>query len=672
MGRKKNDRPVSVRSRSKSISFLTLPCLRCRARRILGEACTECGARAPAGEVNAKVVERRTAVARVEDGLGVTEYEDDLSHSPPASLPDTETVVTLMQNFTQALSDLISDPMSQTAATRMIHAQNKILSVQRICNDQLPLRPSVALHGVTSRCLGLLAKLWPTYAQALAAPSLHQSQEFGRMGQRIIDQVVAQLNDYEELLKASKAYEDLSVSDFLDRALAALEASHPGLSLIDLGTIGHQAAVELTGVPTDPGSGVHFLLLDTVASIHLDAERFRKVIAATAQFCFEAPNLGAVAGQEGALESLSTISRRLHEALSSFEAMLLRESDSETLLRRTIKLFGEVYEDVGGPLFAWYNLLGNLKQQPYLKLIQQNDVTKLAQNLVVNPDTQSFLEDAHPHLRHAAQHGSSYSLDGDSVSFLLRSYQEQWTRGQVVDAVFKLLESLAAMSWSLTSALEQHGHVIPMSEQDRAYLRLTPFRLATLWLQDRTALTSAEETSNSWIFSLESNVKDVFSFALVLAGGAPETISKVGVRSESAGTEVLVPHSAFDLFTRWPSEGVPPHEHVAALLDLRNQCLQDTKPMLTDTDLRYGVGCLGLLLIAGDQSVMPSLRRVWQIAKDRGYVTEEALARECIRLWRNPDAIRRRKLVAALNEWVDQHSAPEMPTAADVTVFARP
>lgn len=60
----------------------------------------------------------------------------------------------------------------------------------------------------------------------------------------------------------------------------------------------------------------------------------------------------------------------------------MRESDSETLLRRTIKFFGEVYEDVGGPLCAWYNLLGNLKQQPYLKLIQQNDVTKLAQNLV--------------------------------------------------------------------------------------------------------------------------------------------------------------------------------------------------------------------------------------------------------------------------------------------------
>lgn len=258
------------------------------------------------------------------------------------------------------------------------------------------------------------------------------------------------------------------------------------------------------------------------------------------------------------------------------------------------------------------------------------------------------------------------------MSFLLRSYQEQWTRGQVVDAVFKLLESLAAMSWSLTSALEQHGHVIPMSEQDRAYLRLTPFRLATLWLREKTALTGAEETSNTWNFSLESNAEDVFSFALVLAGGAPQTISKVGVHSESAGTEVLVPYSAFDLFTRWPSEGAPPHEHVAALLDLRDQCLQDTKPMLTNMELRYGVGCLGLLLIGGDQSVMPSLRRVRQIAKDRGYVTEEALARECIGLWRNPDAIRRRMLVATLNEWVDQHPAPEMPTAASVTVFARP
>ncbi|NYD78395.1 hypothetical protein [Arthrobacter cupressi] len=493
------------------------------------------------------------------------------------------------------------------------------------------------------------------------------------MGQQLIDEVVAELNAYETLIEATKAYEDFSIGDILERALAAAAVSYPGLSLLDLGRAGREEATQLTELDTDEAHGAQYLLLSTVAAVHLDPIRFSAVLAESARFCFAAPNLGRIAEEEGALDELSKITRVLHEALTSFEAILERESDIDTLLRRIIKFYGEIYEDVGGRLFAWYNLLANIKQQPYLKLIQQNDATKLARNLVDCPITRSFLEDAGSHLRNAAQHGSSFALSGEVVIFRLRSHQEQWTRAQVVDAVFSLLESLSAMSWSLSNALAQRGYSIPLSAEDAAYLRMTPFRLATLWMKDHgTALLSACEAEDSWRFIIETDSDDVLALALTIAGGAPENIAKIGIRSDSLDTDLIVPVAAFDLFSRWPKDSAAPHEHLLAVLELRNHCLRGKDALLTRENIRHGVGCLGLFLIGGDRTMIPFLRRLQRMAKEHGWTHEDAVAAECISLWRNPDAQKHRSMVAALTTWLNLNSPPKMPQAHSVIVFRRP
>jgi hypothetical protein len=670
MGETKSDRLLAARNRGKALSFLTLPCLRCSARRVLGQPCDECGCQAPAGEVNARVVERRTGVARVEEELRAAIAADVPPHS--TDLPNFESILELLQSFTTALGELIKTPMSEEAAARMAEVQRNIITVQRDCEAHPLLRPAVTLQRAMSRSLSSVSKLWPAYGRALTAPNLHQAQEFGKTGQQLIDAAIAELNAHENLVLATQAYEDLSVADFLDRAMAAISVSHPGLSLLDMGRIGRLEATELTHVATDDAHGAQYMLLSTIASIHLDPERFSAVIAKSAQFCLAAPNLGNIAQEDGALDGLSTITRMLHESLASFEAILVRESDDKALLRRIIKFYGEVYEDVGAPLFAWYNLLTNTKQQPYTKLIQL-DASKLAQSLVDGVDTASFLQDAGRHLRNAAQHGSSFSISGEMVTFRLRSYQEQCTRGQVLDTVFSLLESLSALSWSLSNALTQRGYPIPISEEDAAYMRLTPFRLVTLWLKDRgTPAVIAGEAQASWRFTIETQPDDLFSLALTLAGGTPEHISKVGVRSSTSEADLIVPYPAYALFTQWPADKAAPHEHLVAVIELRSICMKGNHSLLTDGDLRHATGCLGLLLFSGDQSVIPSLRRVLRMARDRRWAVVENFASECISLWRNPDAQRVRRLTAELTKWVNLHPSPEMPESRSVIVSNRP
>lgn len=87
--------------------------------------------------------------------------------------------------------------------------------------------------------------------------------------------------------------------------------------------------------------------------------------------------------------------------------------------------------------------------------------------------------------------------------------------------------------------------------------------------------------------------------------------------------------------------------------------------------LRYGVACLGLHVISGDQTVIPCLRRLQRMAKERGRTTEATIAAECIGLWRKPDAQKHRRMVATLNSWVNLNSQPEMPQANSVIVSLR-
>lgn len=651
----------------KKIGFQILPCVRCRATRILGQSCPECGLKPQTGEVNALVVQRRTAVRRIEEELCIKDTDERGGNQ---ILPSKEEIATYLSDFIAALSGLIANPSSADSIAQIVHVERSLAGLRDRCSRHAPLRPSIAKFRAVARSLAILAELWPTYAEALRAPTMEAAKHLSENGQKVLDAAVDEINEYERLVESTQAYEDLSIPDFLDRALAALSISHPHLSLLDLGRLGAEEATSIANVPTDGGHGAQYFVLNAVASAHLDVERFRTVLRSASQVCAESHQLTAVASEAGALESLAGSTRMLYEALASFEAVLLRESDEQALMRRTIKFYGEVYEDVAGPLFAWYSLLAGIKKQPYAKLLQA-DVATLARGLAEHAPTTSFLEDAGANLRNAAQHGNSFSLEGERVIFTLRSYRETLSRAQVVDQVFSLLESAAAMSWSLSNALAQAGHAVPMKESDAAYMNLSPLRLVTLWLTDRgTHLLKAENAEASWDFTVQTDPKETFELALAIGVGAPEVVAEVSVHAPNNDAPLRVPLSAYAQFLTVTGPESLPADHLLGLLEFRNACTVSGRSLLKVSDMKFAAATLGIsFLVNGELAQLPYLRRSLKLASSLEDPKVAAVIRRVFDQNRAPDAIKLHYLKGKLKGWIDKYHAPAMPQSAAVTVY---
>lgn len=655
---------IKRKASRKAIGFQTIDCLRCGGSRVLGRPCPECGAKAPSGEVNALVVKRRTAVRRIEGklaALGSVELDQE-------DLPSDEEVARYVHDFIDALSIFLQDVDSSLAADRLIAAEMFLRSLAVRCEQIPELRPTMARHRALRRSVALLTQLWPKYAEALGAPDLDDARKFANEGQDLIDAAVAELDNLKRIFATAGAYEDLSIPDFLDRTLHALSVSHPGLSLLDLVELGTSEATEATGVPVGSAHGPQFLVLNAVASTHFDEDRFKSIVSGSARLCTNSPHLRSVASEPLALESLATSARLLWESLASFEATLLREDDEQALIRRIIKFYGEFYEDVAGPIFAWYNLISGIKSQPFAKLAA-TDVTELAKNLARHPTTEAYLEDSGAGLRNAAQHGNSYSVANGSLVFKLRTFSDVLSYAELVDKVFSLLESVSAMSWALSNAITESGFDLPLKEADVSYMNLSNFRLAVLWLNGthRTVLHAAQANSK-WDFILEDAANQEFEIAQALMHVAGESTSEVTVRSPTQAANLQVPYRALGEVAAAQDASLP-METLMAIIELRHSSRLDQKQVLNISDLKFAVASLGMfVLLNEDYSLIPHLRRILEISGTLAAREVNSIVREIFVQTRNPDAAVKRRVAATLNTWLEEGSAPILPRSKHVTV----
>lgn len=655
-------------SRSQKMSFRTLPCQRCGASRVLGDVCNECGKSGPAGEVNSVVVDRRTAVARINAAL-----TPQVSPAKPTvdttNLPTKEELREFVEGFVEALRAILKRPKSSAAVLGMVERLESFEALRLRCQSFPKLRPRVALHRSVSVTFDTLSGLWPTYAQVLSAPTIHEAIILGQRGQELLDSASETLTTHEELVNSALAYEDLSIQDLSERILTALSISHPDFSVLEMGQYGKRLAEEKTGVPTDEAHGIQYLTLHTVASVHMDPNRFNDVMAETARFCFASHRLQEIAIEDGALESLARSQRLLYESLTSFEAVVSRENDEKALLRRIIKFYGEVYEDVVSPLLAWYSLMAGIKQQPYPKLLK-DDATNLAKGLLKHPATTTFLEDSGANLRNAAQHGNSYSVDGHLVRFNLRSYEETLSISSVIDQVFSLFESISAMSWSLSNALSNAGHAIPLREEDAAYMKLSAFYMAKFYLKHKgTPVLSSEESGSTWTFLLSPGQDRVFEIALAVSLGSPAQIRKVVLHTNAGETPLIIPQSAYNRVALLSETDSQPLDHVMAVLELRNDSTIGGRSLLRTSDLKFAAASLGILLTTKkDPTLIPHLRRVKTLAEAHGNQRIADRITEALRLNRIPNYLASARLSAKFKNWVEDNDAPSMPASYAVTV----
>lgn len=643
-----------------------MECSRCGADRILGQPCTECHLKPRFGEVNAFVVNRRTAVARVQESLDEAQVTD----SKALELPTEEELGEYLHDFSEALGGLSFAPVSTDSVAKMVAVERLLQDMARRCADHPRLRPSIVQHKTIAHIIDLFSELWPTYSQALQAAAPDEAQRLANQGQKKIDAASSRLEDYHSLVESTRAYEDLSNPDLLERSLHALSISHPGLDLLGLDQLGAQRSEQLIGVSAQPGLGVQFLLLNAVSSVHFDPDRFQHLLRETSRLCEDEVQVTHVASQPDALDGLATSSRLMYEALEAFESALMRVKDDQAVMRRIIKFYGEFYEEVASPVFAWYNLIAGIKAQPYAKLIQK-DATELARSLARQEQTAFLLEDDGAFLRHASHHGNSFTVEQELIVFRLRSYDEAKSRDEIINLIMSFMESVFAMSWSLTNALARLNIEVPMSEEDLSYMNMGPFQLTRRWFQSKAILVNAEERPRSWEFTLSMESDDILNLAVALAQNTPEDISEVSVRVPGAGTVLNVPSEAFDQYVAAKKTAEVSVDHLVALIELRAKCTTSGNPILTLEDLQYAAGCIGLLVLKkADFSLLPSLRKIHKLSIAHSARVVTNTAKRVFALTRTLDKAADPRLETTLNSWTNG-PAPVLPTFEAVTVHKK-
>lgn len=653
------------RKRQKSMGFKVVECSRCKASRVLGQPCAECDLKPRLGEVNSLVVQRRTAVARIQRTLN---YQHDTKDEGELGLPSREELEQYLNDFVDALGGLITDPIVDESITEMVEAERQLRNLKRRCSARPRLRPTIALHEAISKVIAHFSELWPTYIEALQAPALDEAQRLASLGQDKINAASDELANYDSLVESTRAYEDLTIPDLLDRSINALAISYPGLDLRSLDRYGSQEAERLIGMQAQAGYGAQFLILNAVGSVHFDPGRLHLLLREASRVCADDSQLSEVASQPAALEGLATSSRLAYEAWEMFESILSRVKDDDALMRRAIKFYGEIYEDVASPILAWYNLIAGIKAQPYAKLIQE-DATVLARSLTRQERTALLLQDDGASLRHASQHGSSYTLDGQDVVFRLRSYQETLSRAEIMDRIFSFVESVLAMNWSLLNALARLGVEVPVTEDDTKYMNLTPFRLATLWLEGKKSqLVDAAESATAWTFAMEIEREDVLSMALAFAQYLPEKVSDVTVRMPGTQSSLLVPFEAFEQFAVTSAAATAPVDHLMAIVEIRGKCMIGGDTILTESDLKYAAGSIGLFILKkNDFSLLPSLRKVHRLSVDHSARAVISIVKKIFALTRSPNVAEVLQLEVTLKAWTER-PAPTVPTCDAVTV----
>lgn len=619
-------------------------------------------------EVDSHVVHRRSAARIIATRLNQRREPGSGNDDKPSTPLALEELSRFVDSFLRAVDSFLHTDGSAAAIDDIVTAVVSLELMTSRHRETPEHRPHLTLHRATTSALEHLAQLWPMYEKALTATTMGEAQELGKNAQAILDSSVSALSQRSKLADAVFAMEDLSVPDVLDRTLVVLAQISPNSSLLQLGEQGAVQARALTGLDVDEGHGAHFLLLRSMADVHLDPVRFATVVVDATKMCHNSPMLRTVAKEPEALETLARSTRAMFEAFTAFEAILQHITDEDALFRRVIKFYGEVYEDVAVPLFAWYNLLSGQKAQPFTKLLRTNS-TDLARSIHRSSQVGHFFIGTQPYMRNAAQHGISFDIRDDHVYFRLNSFNEVVSKPQVINDIFGFLESLAATSWALSNELSQAGVEIPTSQKDADFMGMSGFKTTKMGLsQMGIDVIAAEETDDAWAFSIATDYGDVFLLALAIFQTERTQVRRVSIWSVPGIDSLHVDMASVTSYLESVKDNPAEEHHLMAMLELRKACRVNGVPVLNTSDLDYAIACLGIFLLESKVHLARHLRVIMAHAVAIGYDDGVALAREILSVFRisHPTAVFAMRL--RLTNLLSASDAPETPQSTSITI----
>ena len=588
--------------------FQKIPCETCKSDRVLGCECTNCGRRPRVNEVNSHVVRRRSAVARVDDLIS-----GPLDQSEPIPV-SVSTLVDLAESFSTGITELAGTDGSPSSVENMAEIIRLIYRL-RSAHDEFPtLRPNVSSKNAVSVTLARLSELWNSYRAVLISSEPLEAQQLNLISQRQLDVASVAIASQRKRIRALEIFEDPGGGPLFERALVALRVMRPGLDLMTISSAGSREAAEATGVHVSDAMGAPYLVAVAVAEVHMDIDRFDRVVREASQYCFDNDLLESVSLQAGALESLAEANRTMAELFTVLEAFLLRESDESAIVRRLLKIHAEIYEGVGLPVFAWYASISGLKTRPFHKILE--DGASAIANTLAQSDLSAWFAGSESYLRHAGQHGSSFTVKGENVTFHLKSHKETRTVSGVIDTIFTLLESLSATFWALQNALDSAGIEIPLVESDANYIGATPSRLLEIALGELgEKVVSINTTDGDWHLTLAGK-GDVLQIATVVATWVGGTVRNVSVRREGEFSRLLIlPFREYARYLELFDSEADTVDRMVSLLRLRSMSTADQIPVADGKEVSHVIAIVGLKYIQGDLSMVGRLRDVLKLAK---------------------------------------------------------
>lgn len=628
--------------------------MRCGGERILGVACDDCGTAAPAGEVNSQVVRRRSAVRRIDEVVA--------AHTPSqGDLPDPSELLGAVEWFIAAVTRFAEDTSSQ-AAQDLAQSVCGFMDLHSRSEESPRLRPNIALRAAILASTERLVGLWPFYRETLTAPSIREVQRLNKIAQDALDSASAPFTAYDERARALAPLGIDANRTLLERTLGVLTTAHEG-TLLDITAVGIDVAERVTGQVVRPGAGAQFLVQSNVASVWLDNERFERTVSEASGFCRLA-NFDAVLESDLPLHGIAASQRRLAEAVLAFEAVLSSETDEDTLFRRLMKYHAEVYEEVGGPLFAWYLLLSGAKTKAYEKLIADG-ATALAKAIHARPSLALWFDGSEPFLRNAPSHVGGYDIKDRVVHVTLGSARVSHPMEWFIDRVYTFLESLMATLWALFNELERRDIGVPISETDQRYLGMNSFAMAEVFASMSLGALDSRDDDGDWYFSLPPGDDDAMLKALTLIG-IDSDVRSVSVRRAGSEHTLRVPLDAWERYEGAVAEARA-ENHIVAGLEFRAACTVDGVSALQESDLQSAVGVFGVPFLAGDLSLVPLLRKLDRLALARHYADTHDRIVRALRTLRTTDASERARLESDFRLWMQRDL--EMPAASSAVVF---
>lgn len=646
------------------LAFSRVSCERCGAHRVLEMPCADCGYHPRHGEVNGPVVQRRQAAREVEKALALL---PESSRAVDDAKRLREDLLWIIDEFFASFSELLR-------ATPSADGPNRLARVVRFARDlELSLRLASSVRP-TAQARAFLAtvselnRLWPIYLSAMTTADMLAAQTAAKEGQRILDHSTESLHWFTLIQAAAESISDnQSEPSLAKRVVDALIQMNPSSDLAALGANGQKAAQELLEDSVGVGSGLDYLTLQLVGNAYLDPTVLSAKLKELNRLSQNADRLNEVASMEEAVTELSVVRRDLFETLTQFELVTRQEKNPAAILRRFIKVVGELYESAL-PLLAWSRLLGSTSSgsDRFLRLLR-DDATSLVDKLK-NSLPLTF-GDMPGYLRNSAHHGRAIDVDDGTatVTVRLRSHQETLAVEDYIDRSYALLESLLALNWTLSNALEKSGITIPIPPTDAEHMGLTLPDLASVWFSQKGIDISQNVVlDNVWILEGDWDGKDALTIALSLAAMVDGQIREIRV-SEPGNTnsELEMPYAAYSQYADAVSEESS-HDLLLGLLELRHRTTLDGHCVLTAQDVKFAIAALGIFLLEGDLTQIRRLRTLRSLARQHGFDELEELAEKSISGIRLTDAS---QLKSELSRHLENSRAPQIPVTRSAYVI---